>query len=113
MVLHKVQQGKLTIRREPFMAWPGEAVRAEHIQVKDFTPEGRHRQLIHWAAPGWGETLEEMQRSKILLHFEQIYYRRVPLGAWFRQGHRARLRIHRTFITPVKIVAKRVLSKLM
>ena len=112
VVLRKVQQGKLTIRREPFMVWPGEAVRAEHIQVKDFTPEGRHQQLIHWAGLRWGKTLEEMPRSEILLHFERIYYRRVPLGAWLRPWRRARFRIQRTFITPLKTVAKRVLSKL-
>jgi hypothetical protein len=113
VVLRKVQQGKLTIRREPFMVWPGVAVHAEHIQVKDFTPEGRHQQLIHWAGLGWGKTLEEMPRSEILSHFERIYYRRVPFGASLRQWRRSRFRIQRTFITPLKIVAKRVLSKLM
>jgi len=113
MVLRKAQDGKLTIRREPFMVWPGEAARAEHIQVRDFTPEGRHQELIHWAGLRWGKTLEEMPRSDILSYFEKIYYRRVPLGAWLREWRRARFRIDRTFITPLKIVAKRVLSKLM
>jgi hypothetical protein len=61
----------------------------------------------------WGKTLEEMPRSDILSYFEKIYYRRVPLGAWLREWRRARFRIDRTFITPLKIVAKRVLSKLM
>jgi len=113
IVLRKVQQGKLTIRCEPFMVWPGDPVCAEHIQMKDFTPEGQHQQLIHWAGLGWGKTLEEMPRSEILLHFEKIYYGRVPLGAWVRQWRRVRFRIQRTFITPLKIVAKKVLSKLM
>ncbi len=113
MVLRKVQQGKLTIRREPFMVWPGEAIRAEHIQLKDFTPEGRHQQLIHWAGLGWGKTLEEMPRSEILLYFEKIYYSRVPLGARLRQWRGARFRIQCMFINPLKIFAKRVLSKLM
>lgn len=112
IVLRKVKQGKLTIRREPFMVWPGEAARAEHIQVKDLMPEGRRQQLIHWAGLGWGKTIEEMPRSEILLYFEEIYYHRVRLGAWVRQWRRARFRVQRTFITPLKIVAKRVLSKL-
>jgi hypothetical protein len=111
IVLRKVQQGQLTMRREPFMVWPGEAVRAEHIRVEDFTPEGRRQQLIHWAGLRWGKTLEEMPRSDILLHFERVYYRRVPLGAWLRQWRRAEFRIQRAFITPLKTVAKRVLSK--
>jgi hypothetical protein len=110
MVLRKVQQGALTLRREPFMVWPGEAVRAGHIQVKDFTPEGRHQQLIHWAGLRWGKSLEEMPRPEILLHFERIYYRRVPLGAWLRLWRRARFRFQRKFITPLKTVAKRVWS---
>jgi hypothetical protein len=113
MVLRKVQQGKLSVRREPFMVWPGRAVLAEHIQVKDFTPEGRHQQLIHWAGLRWGKTLEEMPRSEILLYFEKMYYRRVLFGAWLTHWRRARFRIQRTFITPLKIVAKRVLSKRM
>jgi hypothetical protein len=113
MILRKVQQGKLTIRREPLMVWPGEPVSAEHIQVKDFTPESQHKQLIHWAGLRWGKTLEEMPRSEILLHFEKLYYRRVPLGAWLRLWRHARFRIQRTFTTPLKIVAKRVLSRLV
>jgi hypothetical protein len=111
MALRRVQEGKLTLRREPFMVWPGEAVRAERIQVKDFTPEGRHQQLIHWAGLRWGKTLEEMPRPDILLHFEEMYYHRLPLGDWLRRWRRAQFRIQRTFITPLKTVAKRVLSK--
>jgi hypothetical protein len=112
VVLRKAQQGKLTIRRESFMVWPGESVRVEHIQVNDFTPEGPHQQLIHWAGLRWGKTLEEMPRSEILLHFEKIYYRPVPVGAWLRHWRRARFRVGRTFITPLKDRAKRALSKL-
>lgn len=113
VALRNVQQGKLTIRREPFMAWPGEAARAEHIQVKDLTPEGRHQQVIHWAGLGWGKTIGEMPRSEILFHFEEIYYHRIPLGAWTRQWRRARFWVQRNFITPLKIVAKRILTKLI
>jgi len=112
-VLSKVHQGKLSIRREPFMVWPGTAARTEHIQVRDFTPEGRHQQLIHWAGLRWGRTLEEMPRPEILLHFEEVYYRRVPLGAWLRQWRRMQFRMYRGLIAPLKAVAKNVLSKWM
>jgi hypothetical protein len=113
IALRKVQQGKLTIRREPFMAWPGEPSRADHIQLKDINPEGRHRQLIHWAGLRWGKTIEEMPKPEMLLHFEEIYYQRIPLGAWLRKWRHERFRIQRTFITPLKNVAKRLLSKLI
>ncbi len=113
VVLKKVQQGKLTLRREPFMVWPGIAAVTEHIHVKDFTPEGRHQQLIHWAGLRWGKTLEEMPRPEILLHFEEMYYRRIPLGAWLRQWRRARFRIQRACLDPFRAAFKRLLSKLM
>jgi hypothetical protein len=34
VVLRKVQQRQLTLHREPFMVWPGEASRAQHIECK-------------------------------------------------------------------------------
>jgi hypothetical protein len=113
VVLRKLNEGSLTLRRISFMVWPGKAADVEHIQVKDFTTEGRHRQLIHWAGLRWGKTLEQMPRSDILSHFEKLYYRRIPFGIWLRQRRRARLWIQRAFVTPIKIAAKRVLSKPM
>jgi hypothetical protein len=110
VVLRKVQNGELTIRREPFMVWPGEAARAEHIHLDDLTSEGRQQQVIHWAGLGWGKALEEMPRPEMLLHFEDLYYSRVPLGAWLRQWRRLRFWLRHRFITPLKIVAKRVMQ---
>jgi hypothetical protein len=113
IALRKVQQDKLSIRREPFMVWPGVVSITEHIQVKDLTPEGRHQELIHWAGLRWGKTLEEMPRSEILLHFEDMYYQRIPLGAWLKQWRLAKFRIQRSFTAPLKNIAKKSLSKLM
>lgn len=112
-VLRKVQQGRLTIRRVPFMVWPGEAARAEHIQLADLTLDGPHQQVMHWAGLGWGKSLEEMPRSEILSHFEKMYYSRIPLGNWLCQYRRARSWIERTIIAPLKIAAKRALSRSM
>jgi hypothetical protein len=111
VVLRKAQQGKLTIRRESFMVWPGELARARHIQLKDLTSESPHQQLIHWAGLAWGKTLKEMPRSEILLFFEKTYYRRIPFGIWLRQLRRVEFWIHRTFITPLKTMVKKGLSK--
>lgn len=112
-VLRKVQQGKLTIRRTPFMVWPGEAIRATHIQLADLTPDGPHQQVIHWAGLGWGKRFQEMPRSEILLHFEKIYYSRVPFSPLVRQSRHARLWIRTEIIAPLKMLAKRTLSKSM
>src|SRR5206468_441683 len=69
----RAQQGQLTLRRAPFMAWPGLAENTKHIRVEDLTAESPHRQLIHWAGLRWGKTIAQMPRSDILLHFENIY----------------------------------------
>jgi len=110
VALCKVQHGELTIHREAFMVWPGEAARAEHIHLEDLTSEGRQQQVIHWAGLGWGKALEEMPRSEILLHFEDIYYSRVPLGAWRRQWRHVRFFLRHRFTTPLKSAAKKVLQ---
>jgi hypothetical protein len=110
VALRKVQHGELTIHREPFMVWPGEVARAEHIQLADLTPEGRQQQVIHWAGLGWGKALEAMPRSEILLHFEDKYYSRVPLGAWLRKWRRVRFSLLHRFTTPLKSAAKKVLQ---
>lgn len=111
VVLRKIQKGELTLRREPLMVWPGEIGHARHIQVADFTSDGRHQKVIHWAGLRWGKTPEEMLRSDILLHFDKIYYGRVPLGAWLRKWRRARFRVQRGLVTPLKAVVKKAISK--
>lgn len=113
IALRKMQRGELTLRREPFMVWPGEIGHAKHIQVTDLTSDGLHQQVIHWAGLRWGKTPEEMLRSDILLHFENIYYGRVPLGAWLRKWRRARFRVQRDFVTPLKILARKILSRFL
>ena len=111
VALRKLQRGQLTLRREPLMVWPGEMDRAKHIQLADFTSEGRHHQVIHWAGLRWGKAPEEMLRSDILLHFQKIYYERVPLGTLLHTLRRARFRVQRGLLTPFKALAKRLLSK--
>jgi hypothetical protein len=101
----------LSIHREPFMVWPGETARTAHVRLHELTPDGPHQQVIHWAGLGWGRSLDEMPRSDILLHFENLYYRRIPFGPWLRQWRHARLWIRPTIIAPLKILAKRTLSK--
>ena len=80
--------------------------------LKDLNSEGQNRQLIHWAGLRWGKTLEEMPRSEILLHFEEIYYKRVPFGRLLRKWRLAQFRVDRTFITPFKILVKKILARL-
>jgi len=106
----KAHEGALTLRRMPFMLWPGEEGDVAHIRVEELTPEGPHRQLLHWAGLRWGRTLRQMPRSDILLHFENMYYSRVPFGAWRRQSRRAWSRIRPSAVNPLKLFAKRLLG---
>jgi hypothetical protein len=109
LVLRKLQRDGLTLRREPLMAWPGGEDAAQHIQLRDFTPEGKHHQVIHWAGLRWGKTIEEMPRSEVLRHFEDVYYRPIALGLFKRRLRWMRFRIHRDFGGPLKAKIKRML----
>src|SRR5262249_2042202 len=109
VVLRKLQHDGLTLRREPLMAWPGGEDAAQHIQLRDFTPEGKHHQVIHWAGLRWGKTIEEMPRSEVLRHFEDVYYRPIAFGSLKRRLRWMRFRIHRDFGGPLKPKIKRML----
>jgi hypothetical protein len=92
------------------MLWPGDAASTLHIQVESFTSEGRHRQLIHWAGLRWGKTLEQMPRPDILLHFEKLYYSRIPFGFWCRLWRRFKSRVGFALVDPLKQMARRLLQ---
>jgi hypothetical protein len=109
VVLRKLQHNELTLRREPLMAWPGGEEAARHIQLSDFTPEGKHHQVIHWAGLRWGKTIEEMPRSEVLRHFEDVYYRRVGLGSLKRRLRWTRFRIDRDLGQPLRAKIKKTL----
>jgi hypothetical protein len=109
LVLRKLQHQELTLRREPLMAWPGGEEAARHIQVSDFTPEGKHHQVIHWTGLRWGKTIEEMPRPEVLRHFEDIYYGPIILGSLKRRWRWTRFRIRRDFVDPLKAKIKKTL----
>jgi hypothetical protein len=109
VVLRKAHRNQLTIHREPFMVWPGEAARAAHIHVNDLTKDCPHAQVIHWAGLGWGKPIDQMPRADLLLHFENLYYSRVPQGAWIRRIRRVRAWAKRGLFAPLRS-ARRLIS---
>jgi len=111
VVLRKAQRCQLSLRREPFMVWPGEPKRTAHIHVQELTAQSSHQQVIHWAGLGWGKSIEQMPRSDILLHFENLYYSRIPRGRWVREWRRARLWAERALLVPAKRAARRILGR--
>jgi hypothetical protein len=112
VALREVQRGNLTIRREPFMVWPGVPSRAEHIRLEDINSEGKHQQLIHWAGLRWGKTIEEMPKPEILRFFETIYYKEMSFGTLRRQWRKAQFVAARNWITPLKLLIKEALNQL-
>lgn len=110
VVHRKMQRGQLTVRRHPFMMWPGDSEHASGIQVEHLTPESQHRYVIHWAGMRWGKLPQEMPRPDILLHFEKLYYQRIPFGNILRYWRRAVFRFRRGIVSPLKALARASLT---
>lgn len=109
VALRKAQQGKLSIRREDFMVWPGNLRHAAHIDVRNLTHHSPYEQVVHWAGLCWGKPLRQIPRSDILLHFEKLYYSRIPGGSYIRALRKAGGWADRMLIRPAKGSAKKVL----
>jgi hypothetical protein len=111
IVHRKMQLGQLSVRRHPFMVWPGDIEDANRIKVEDLTSESQHRYVIHWAGMRWGKLPEEMPRPDVLLHFERLYYQRIPFGDILRYWRRAVFRFHRGVVSPLKALAKKCVER--
>lgn len=77
----KHQLEGMPVTRQALMRWPG------HDNLEEVTIENLGRaepRVIHWAgfkAP----RLEALPRADLLLHFEELYYKRVPGGDLLRR----------------------------
>ncbi len=78
LLLKKAAADQLTISRVPFMKYYEEEL--ETIDLKLLTDASPYPFLIHWAGRK-KRRLRKMLRSDILLHFETMYYAKVPLGS--------------------------------
>lgn len=78
VLLKKAAQGQITIARVPFMKWFEEELNA--FDVDKMTQSSPYPFLIHWAGRKKPRLLK-MLRGDILLHFEDLYYRKITRGA--------------------------------
>jgi hypothetical protein len=101
VILRKLQRRELSLRREPFMLWPGDEANTSSIRVSDLTPDSPHPALIHWAGLRWGKSPEQMPRADILLHFQRIYYSRVPYASCLKLHRRVRASLRRNCLGPL------------
>ncbi len=85
IVMKKGTLGALTLKLAQFMRLPddpGLKIERENIN------QGEYRFVIHWCSKRGDLTLPDLQktpRQDLLLHFEELYYRRVSFGQMKRQ----------------------------
>jgi len=101
VILKKLQRGELSLRREPFMLWPGDEANTRSIRLGDLTPDSPHPVLIHWAGLRWGKSPEQMPRADILLHFQRIYYSRIPYASCLKLYRHVRALLRRNCLEPL------------
>jgi hypothetical protein len=77
----KHQLEGLAVERRKIMRWPGHGL--DDVRLDDLKVNPRP-QIIHWAgykAP----RLESLPRADLLLHFERLYYEKIPDGERLRK----------------------------
>ena len=101
VILKKLQKGELSLRREPFMIWPGNEASIRQIQVSDLTQDSLHPVVIHWAGLRWGKTPEQMPRADILLYFQRVYYSRIPYASCLKFYRQVRATFRKSCVEPL------------
>lgn len=75
----KAQEGHLTIDKENFMIWSGDAVALEQLKLEVIKSKQGYPFLIHYAGRG-KKPINKFDRSDIFLFFLKLYYFSEPLG---------------------------------
>jgi hypothetical protein len=80
ILMKKHATGQISLRRIPFMEVANNPI-CQQIKISELTSTSPYRFVIHWCGlsrtPS-SPTLRTMYRSDILLHFEKLYYSRLP-----------------------------------
>jgi len=88
LVLSKVQQGQLSLRREPFMKWAGR-MHPREAEISKLGPDSAYPIMVHWAGPKTGG-FSTVPMRYLLDFFEDEYYRVIGLQGWRRYLHEKR-----------------------
>ena len=91
VLLKKFQEGRISLRRVPFMWWAG-WLDEKAVRVKKLTRRSPYPVLVHWAGPEKKQgSLDNVPNGHLLRHFESIYNSRIssqtqnrPISAWRR-----------------------------
>jgi hypothetical protein len=78
VLLKKFQQGKISLRRVPFMWWAG-WLDEKAVNVRSLKKDSPHPFLVHWAGPKQHSTctFDTIRNGHLLRHFESVYYARI------------------------------------
>ena len=75
IVLSKIQDGSLTLRRQHFMKWAA-AMNSKDVNTDVLTILSPYKFMVHWAGPK-SESLSANPMNHLLEYFEGEYYRRI------------------------------------
>jgi lipopolysaccharide biosynthesis glycosyltransferase len=89
VLMKKLQEGRISLRREPFMWWAG-WLSEKTVKVRKLTKNSPYPFLVHWAGPKNNTSFGNIRNSHILRHFESYYYSRIPNGRFKRIGRTIR-----------------------
>ena len=88
VLMKKLQEGKISLRREPFMWWAG-WLNEKTVKIRRLTQNSPYPVLVHWAGPKKNTSFDVIRNGHILRHFESTYYSRIP-NSEFKKSGRAR-----------------------
>jgi lipopolysaccharide biosynthesis glycosyltransferase len=77
VLLKKLQEGKISLRREPFMWWAG-WLKEKTVKLRKLTKNSPYPVLVHWAGFKGNTSFQVIRNGHILRHFESAYYSRIP-----------------------------------
>lgn len=85
VLMKKLQEGKISLRRKRFMWWAG-WLKKRMVKVRKLNENSPYPFLVHWAGPK-GASLSDTHNSHLLRHFESYYYSRIPIARAKHKRH--------------------------
>jgi len=85
VLMKKLQEEKISLRREPFMWWAG-WLNEETVKLRKLTKDSPYPVLVHWAGCKSKTSLDVTHNDHVIRHFESYYYSRIPNNALKPRG---------------------------
>jgi len=79
--MKKFQEGRISLRREPFMWWAG-WLDEKTVKIENLTENSPYPVLLHWAGCKTKTSFHVRRHDAIVRHFQSLYYSRIPRTKW-------------------------------